>query len=112
APTPTGIDAARGNPDLLILNAGVFDPAAEAIAARSVGAAADIAASAYAIVQFRDSADFTAARSALVKQGVEFLAYVPNNAWYVRLGHDGLRSAQRHADVRWAGLLQPALKVA
>ena len=112
APSPSSIDAARRTSGLLILNAGVFDPTTETIASRSVGAAADVAASAYALVQFRDSADLAAAHADLVRQGVEFLGYVPNNAWYVRLGQGGLRTVQRNAEVRWAGLVQPSLKVA
>jgi hypothetical protein len=110
-PTPEAIVAARANPALLILGAGAFDPATQAIDAGTVGAAADVAVSAYALVQFADGADLAKARRALAMQGVEFLAHVPNSAYQVRLGPAGLKALRAHPSVRWAGLWQPALKL-
>ena len=110
-PSVSAIDAARGNPDLIILRAGVFDPLAQTIQARAIGAADAVHASSYAIVQFSDAAHLAQARQALVAQGVQFLAYVPNNAYYVRLGQSGLKTLTADPAVRWAGLLQPALKL-
>lgn len=111
APSVTAIDAARGNPELIILPAGVLDPLAQTIDAHTIGAADAVSLSSYAIVQFNDAAHLAQARQALAAQGVQFLAYVPNNAYYVRLGHSGLKGLRANAAVRWAGLLQPALKL-
>lgn len=105
------IDSARTNPTLLITRAGIFDPVQQAVDARGIGAAAPVAASAYAIVQFNDAKSMAEARQALVRQGVQFLAYLPNNAYYVRLGRAGLRDVLAQPAVRWAGPLQPALKL-
>ncbi len=110
-PTPNAIDAARTDPHLLILRAGLFDPTRETIDARGIGAAAPVTLSRYAIVQFHASASLRAARRTLTEQGVEFLSYLPNNAWYVRLGAGGLTTMRRDPAVRWVGLLQPALKL-
>ena len=111
APTVSAIDVARDNPALLILRAGIFDPAIDQLDASRSGSALAGAASAYAIVQFNAGVDLTAARQSLVAQGVTFLAYVPNNAYYVRLGASGLKPLRADAAVRWAGTLQPALKL-
>ena len=108
APSVDAITAARANANLIILRAGVFDPAAQTLDTRSVGAA-PAAASAYAIVQLR--ADQPGARKALAARGVEFLGYVPNNAWYVRLGRVSLDALRKDPSVRWAGTFQPAMKV-
>lgn len=110
-PSLDALDAARANPQALILRSGVFDPTHETIDAQTIGAAEAVAGSAYAIVQFHASADPARARRSLSAQGVRFLAYVPNNAFHVRLGPDGLRALNADPDVRWAGLLQPALKL-
>lgn len=110
-PSIAAIDAARGNPQLIILRAGVFDPMAQTINAEAIGAADAVTHSSYAIVQFKDAAQLAQARRAIERQGVQFLAYVPNNAYYVRLGTSGLKSLTADPSVRWAGLLQPALKL-
>ncbi|MCK9538754.1 S8 family serine peptidase [Dokdonella sp.] len=110
-PSPAAIDAARGNPDVLILRAGVFDPLSEVIEAQQVGAAAPVKLSSYAIVQFKDATQMAHARRALTVQGVAFLNYLPNNAWYVRLGQGGLGTLRSDPAVRWADFLQPALKL-
>ena len=110
-PSLEALEAARANPQVLILRSGVFDPTQETIDAQTIGAADAVAGSAYAIVQFHASADPARARRSLSAQGVRFLAYVPNNAFQVRLGPDGLRALNADPDVRWAGLLQPALKL-
>ncbi|HEY7872904.1 MAG TPA: S8 family serine peptidase [Rudaea sp.] len=107
-PSITAIDAARGNSNLVILRAGVFDPAAQTLDVRAVGAGT-VASSDYAIVQFQPGK--LAARKTLAAQGVEFLGYVPNNAYFVRLNGLSLDHAAHAAGVRWAGALQPALKL-
>jgi hypothetical protein len=107
-PSITTIDAARGNPNLIILRAGVFDPANQTLDTREVGAAA-AADSNYAIVQFKPGQ--LKARKALVARGVEFLGYVPNNAYYVRLNGVKLTDVALESSVRWAGSVAPALKL-
>ena len=107
-PAIDAIDAARGDPNLLILRAGVFDPRSQHLDLQAIGASAP-ASTAYAIVQFEPGR--LDARKALERAGIEFLGYVPNNAYYVRLNGTTLESLQRDAAVRWAGPLQPALKL-
>jgi len=107
-PSIDNIASARGNPNLLILRAGVFDPASQQLDVSAVGAAAD-AASSYAIVQFQpQKAD---ARKALVARGIDFLGYVPNNAYYVRLNGASLDELRGNPAVRWAGSVQPSMKL-
>src|SRR5690606_11827770 len=79
-PSPGAIDAARGDANLLILRAGVFDPRSQRLDLQAIGAAAP-APTGYAIVQFEPGR--LEARKALARAGVEFLGYVPNNAYYV-----------------------------
>ncbi len=107
-PSQTALDAARADPNQLILVAGTFDPTTQQLDLGAVGAA-DEAPSNYAIVQFQ--AGRTAARKALAARGIEFLGYVPNNAYYVRLNGVKLTDLAQSADVRWAGALRPAMKL-
>jgi len=107
-PSLDTIEAARGQPNLLILPAGVFDPLTQALDADAVGAASETAAT-YAIVQFQPGR--TAERKALAARGVEFLGYVPNNAYYARLNGVTLSELAQDPAVRWAGPVQPAMKL-
>src|SRR5689334_4716053 len=109
--TPPAVDAiesARSNTNLIILRTGIFDPAAQQPDFSSVGAA-PATASSYAIVQFQPG--HLADRKALARHGIDFLGYVPNNAYYVRLGGLGLDALNRDPAVRWAGIVQPAMKL-
>jgi len=108
-PSLDAIDAARGNPELILLRAGVFDPARQTLDLREVGAAAATDSN-YAIVQFK-AEQLKAARKALVARGVEILGYVPNNAYYVRLNGVRLGDLAQDASVRWAGAVAPAMKL-
>lgn len=108
-PALSALDTARTNPDLLILQAGIFDPAVQQLDMAAVGAAA-AQASRYAIVQFE--AGRLGERKALAARGIQFLGYLPNNAYYVRLGGVALDELNAHPGVRWAGALQPAMKLA
>jgi hypothetical protein len=110
APTPEAIDAARATPGTIILRAGIFDPAREVLDGAAIGAAPATALSRYAIVQFQPGR-LASQRKALEARGVEFLGYVPNHAYYVRLGHATLDAVARDRDVRWAGFVQPAFKL-
>lgn len=107
-PSLDTIEAARGQPNLLILPAGVFDPLTQALDAGAVGAASETAAT-YAIVQFQPGR--TAERKALAARGVEFLGYVPNDAYYARLNGVTLSELAQDPAVRWAGPVQPAMKL-
>lgn len=107
-PTIEAIEAARANPDLLILQAGIFDPRSQQLDTRAIGAAT--ASSSYAIVQFQP-AQLKQAREALRARGIEFLGYVPNNAYYVRLNGNALADVAQAGGVRWADALQPSLKL-
>ncbi|HJT97334.1 MAG TPA: S8 family serine peptidase, partial [Rhodanobacteraceae bacterium] len=89
---------------------GIFDPKTQQIDAALVGAAPATATSNYAIVQFNPGR-LAEQRKALEARGVTFLGYVPNHAYYVRLGHSSLDEINRDANVRWAGALAPAFKL-
>jgi hypothetical protein len=106
--TPDVVAAAAGNPSLIILRAGVFDPAAERLELAATGVDRAVPSS-HAIVQLRPGA--IGAREALRATGIEFLGYVPNNAYYVRLNGASLDELARHAAVRWAGFVTPGMKL-
>jgi hypothetical protein len=108
-PSLAAIDSARANPHLLILRAGTFDPATQQLDVSQVGAAAATSESAYAIVQFQPGQ--ISERKALAARGVTFLGYVPNQAYYARLDGISLSELQRDPAVRWAGSVQPAMKL-
>lgn len=94
------IAVAATMPDLLILRAGAYDPATQRLDLQLSGAA-DAVSSRYAIVQFHaDSVE--AGRTQLQKLGVAFVAYVPNNAYIVRLNGTNLDALKRSTGVRAA----------
>ena len=107
-PSIDSITAARGNPNLIILRAGVFDPSSQQLDVSAVGAAADVP-SAYAIVQFQPQK--SDARKALIARGIDFLGYVPNNAYYVRLNGASLDELRTNPAVRWVGNVRPSMKL-
>jgi hypothetical protein len=109
-PSPAAMEAARSTPGQLILRAGIFDPTAQRIDASEIGAAADTSTSSYAIVQFKPGR-LADQRKALEARGIEFLGYVPNHAYYVRLGRTTLGDLSHEPSVRWAGFVQPSLKL-
>jgi hypothetical protein len=109
-PTPDAIDAARATPGKIILRAGIFDPATQHLATESVGAAAATNLSRYALVQFNPGR-LAEQRKALEARGVKFLGYVPNHAYYVNLGRVTLDQISHEPSVRWAGFVQPSLKL-
>ncbi|HKE47793.1 MAG TPA: S8 family serine peptidase [Rhodanobacteraceae bacterium] len=109
-PTPDAIATARATPGAMILRAGIFDPTRQRIDAASVGAAAPSSLSRYALVQFQPGR-LADQRRALEARGVEFLGYVPNRAFYVRLGHVTLGDLAHDGAVRWAGFVEPAQKL-
>lgn len=103
SPAVSAIEAARGDPSRIILPLGIFDPLQEVIDAQAVGVGGQVS-SRYAIVQFDPGA--TARRGDLEARGVEFLGYIPNNAYYVRLNGYPLERLQQDEVVRWAGPLR------
>ena len=84
APAPDAIDAARTNPELLILRGGIFDPASQQLDFSAAGAAA-ARGSSYAIVQFQPGP--STERKALARRGIA----VPR----LRAEQRVLREAQR-----------------
>lgn len=107
-PSLDAVEAARGDPGRLILRSGLFDPTQQSLDVAAVGAAPD-ATTRYAIVQFQPGR--TATHRTLAARGIEVLGYVPNNAYYVRLGRDGLSAFANDPAVRWVGPLRPAMKL-
>ena len=110
-PSVAAIAAAAGDSSRLMLRSGIFDPLTQSIEASAVvdGLAAAPVQSRYAIVQFGKSGG--EARRALEAQGVTFLGYVPNNAYYVRLNGADIAGVRSAAGVRWAGAVAPGLKI-
>ena len=107
-PTPDRIAAAAGQPNLLVLSAGIFDPLEASL--RSPDAALPVRSSGrYAVVQFEPGS--RPSPEALRKLGAEVVEYVPNNAYLVRLAGDDAALRAR-ADVRFVGAWQPAWKIA
>ena len=109
-PSPTAIDAARATPGTIILRAGIFDPTRQRLETHAIGAAAPVALSDYAIVQLNPGR-LADQRKALEARGVKFLGYVPNHAYYVRLGRVTLDQLAHDPAIRWAGFVQPSFKL-
>ncbi|HET9031542.1 MAG TPA: S8 family serine peptidase [Dokdonella sp.] len=103
------IAAAATNPDLIILRAGIFDPASQRLNARLSGAA-DTLSSSYAIVQFHGP-DLASGRTALETKGATILGYIPNNAYFVKLNNVSLDAIKHSAGVRSAELYAASYKV-
>ncbi len=108
-PTTNALQAARDQPQLLITRAALFDPLRQSLDARPAGAAPAADGSAYAIVQFQPGQ--LSARQRLAARGVEFLGYLPNNAYFARLHDVPLAQIRHESAVRWAGGISPALKL-
>ncbi|MFZ2237587.1 MAG: S8 family serine peptidase [Dokdonella sp.] len=110
APSPDEITDSRATDgSLLLLRSGLIDPLIERVDYSATGAAADVVSARYGIVQFQG--DPAAARARLEKDGIQFLGYVPNNAYQVRLDGTALTKLQNDSAVRWVGLYQPGQKL-
>ena len=105
SPTPDAIESARPNTSLLILRAGIYDPAQQSLDF-SASNAAPASASSYAIVQFQQGGSVD--RKTLAKRGIEFLGYVPNNAYYVKLSGLGT-FVHRCAAPDWTPVIREAI---
>lgn len=103
------IAGAAGFPEVLILRAGIYDPASQRLDVRQSPATDDVSAR-YAIVQFHaDRLD--AGSKALQAQGAELVGYVPNNAFFVRLNGMSLDAVKRSSGVRAAEYHAAAYKI-
>lgn len=107
-PGPDAVATAAGDPSVLILRAGIFDPTTQRLDLGATGVAAG-AVTSHAIVQFKAGA--LNARAALRARGIEFLGYVPNNAYYVRLNGASLDDIASDPAVRWTGPVTPGMKL-
>jgi hypothetical protein len=107
-PDLASLDLARTKPELLILQAGAFDPRQQRPDALTIGVPTSAASQAYAIVQFNPE-HLRKDRETLRSQGVEFLGYVPNNAYYIRLNGQSLGDVATSPGVRWASGVAPAM---
>lgn len=107
--TPQSIEATLSNPAMLVFRAGSYDPLSQRI---DLGATANPLATAtrYAIVQFHPQA-LDAGRRKLEAQGIEFVGYIPNNAYFVRLNGHGLDAVKAAAGVRAAEFHAAGLKI-
>lgn len=103
------IEAALSNPDLLMFRAGSYDPLTQRL---DLGVTANPTATGtrYAIVQFHPQA-LDAGRRKLEAQGIEFVGYIPNNAWFVRLNGHTLDAVKADAAVRAAEFHAAGLKI-
>lgn len=108
SPTVEAIAAAR-QPNLLVLQSGIFDPNAEQLAARSL-ALPHVSGSPFVVVQFESGKRL--GESQLLALGAEVLAYIPHNAYLVKLVDAADPRLADHPDVRFVGSWQPAWKIA
>ncbi len=106
---PTTIAAAATNPDLIILRAGIFDPATQRLNA-PLSAAADTVSSSYAIVQFH-AIELAAGRESLEAKGVAIVGYIPNNAYLVKLNGNSLAAIKQSVGVRSVEFYAASYKV-
>ncbi len=108
SPSPEQVAAARDQ-RLLVLQAGIFDPASEQLISErfALGAAGS---SRFAVVQFAEGKRLNAVQ--LRALGASVLDYVPHNAYLVRLHNPADARLRQHPDVRFVGAWQPAWKIA
>lgn len=92
--------AAASAPELLALRSGVFDPRMRNAMQGAFDGARD---SRYAIVQLEAGEDAAALRQRLEAQGHVVVAFVPNAAYAIRLGPQGLQGLASDRSLRWSG---------
>lgn len=105
--SPSAVRAAASDPGVLILESGIFDPTRVDLDFGVTGT--EGIDKRYAIVQFK--AHRLGARKAMLARGVEIVAYVPNNAYTVRLNGVPLDALQGNPNVRWAGYVRSGMKL-
>jgi len=101
--------AGSAGQQLLVLQAGIFDPTREQLNSRTLSLPS-VSGSRYAVVQFNEGKRFSAER--LYALGAEVLEYIPHNAYLVRLEDPSAPRLRSHDDVRFVGSWQPAWKIA
>jgi hypothetical protein len=99
--------ASRDGSELLLLGA-IFDPTLREPDFAQVGLPAGVDG-AYGIVQFKQGR--IAARQALQAAGVEFVGYLPDNAYQVRLNNQSRALLAQSDDVRWLGPYKLGYKI-
>ncbi|MCW5567291.1 MAG: S8 family serine peptidase [Dokdonella sp.] len=106
---PQSIEAGLPNPNLLMFRAGSYDPLSQRL---DLGATANPVATGtrYAIVQFH-AHELDAGRRKLEAQGIEFVGYIPNNAYFVRLNGHSLDTVRANVAVRAAEFHAAGLKI-
>jgi|GEM_PF-300548 len=119
APDAAEVLAAPHDGSHLFLQAGIFDPQREQLDFASVGfrqaplarSEAKVATSRpqYAIIQFQPGQQ--SSRRELESLGVQFLGYLPDNAFQVRLDASTRRLIKSQSFIRWVGDLEPGYKV-
>lgn len=100
--------AARHDGRHLFVQGTAFDPTLERPDFGALGLPR-IVNNEYAIVQFR--AGQLAAKQELEKLGVEFLSYLPDNAYQVKMSPAGRRQVSASSAVRWVGEYEAGYKV-
>src|SRR5690606_7218075 len=111
ASTPSALsNAVVSDNSLLLLRSGIIDPSKQRIDYSATGVA-NVDSTRFAIVQFNPG-DTRAVRSELTKLGLEFVDYIPNNAYFVRLNGTSLDKVRSNANVRWAGAHSAGMKIA
>lgn len=106
--TPQALGAAVADSQQILLRGGIFNPLTQRLDLGASGVA-DVQSQRYALIQF--DGESAQARKALAAQGVEFVNYVPNNAWQVRLNGVSLAAINAHAGVRWSEAMRAGSKV-
>lgn len=108
APTPEAVAVAAGNPQLLVLAAGVFDPVAERLDGTAVGLAGATRGR-YGVVQLH--ADAAAKVPSWQDLGAEVVGYLPHHAFQVRWEPGARARLAAHPSVRWVSDYEPVWKV-
>jgi hypothetical protein len=108
-PTPDQfLQSSRDGTKLLLVGA-IFDPTVWQPDFALVGLPGGVDG-AYGIVQFKPG-QATRARETLAAAGVQFVGYLPDNAFQVRLDRQALAHLSGHAAVRWMGPYKAGYKV-
>jgi hypothetical protein len=102
-----GLDGAQMN-TRVVLPGKTFEPLENS--AQTLRSAAGIGGSNYYVVQFAGTIKGEWIDS-LRSVGVEFLQYLPNNAYYIYTNAEALQKTLDHSRVRWVGMIAPTDKI-
>ena len=106
--SPSAWSPAASAPELLALRSGIFDPRARSTAPAGFSGAKD---GRYAIVQLEAGQDATELRKRIEAQGHVVVSFMPNAAYVVRLGPQGMQGLAADRSLRWAGSYAAEWKV-